>query len=432
VNITRLIVVFFVLAFLVLRGQKEARCGGFAIAEQTAIGIGQANAITAGVEDPSAVYANPAALGEIDGNQIMGSLNYINTISSVKNSGRKSKNVHDDDFLPNIFANYHIPRSDFSLGIGTYAPFGLATNYNGNSFTRFAAIRTELKTIYVTPAVAWNPSRYFSVGGGMSFVHSSAALSRAIYLGAPGIGEGKLRITDTDDAYGYNIGILVKPTDKLKFGITYRSRVALKYSNANVKFRDAELTGGNITTTHASGIDVPIPPVVNAGLQWQITPKWAAELDYNFTRWSEFKHLKARFDSSLPALGGLVPITGFLLQQDWRDTSSLRLGTKYKLNRTFELRGGLTLDQTPIPNRTLSPAIPGADILTLNGGVGYSWRKLNIDLAYMAVFYKTRKLTNNSLETGNNAAALPYPGVPGPDRYETFQNFVSIVLRYRF
>jgi len=92
----------------------------------------------------------------------------------------------------------------------------------------------------------------------------------------------------------------------------------------------------------------------------------------------------------------------------------------------------MALDETPIPSSTLNPAIPGADILTLNGGVGYTWESLSVDLGYMAIFYKTRRVTNNSLETGNNPAALPFSGVPGGDKYETFQNFVSMHLRYRF
>jgi long-subunit fatty acid transport protein len=90
------------------------------------------------------------------------------------------------------------------------------------------------------------------------------------------------------------------------------------------------------------------------------------------------------------------------------------------------------LDQTPIPSSTLSPAIPGANILTINGGLGYSWRNFNFDFGYMAVFYKTRKVTNNALETGNDPNALPFPGLGPRDTYETFHNFVALNLRYRF
>ena len=74
-------------------------------------------AATAGVDDPSAVYVNPAALTQIDGNQIISGVTYVNTISSVRNSGVTSRNLHDDDFLPNLFANYHLDNSNVSFGI---------------------------------------------------------------------------------------------------------------------------------------------------------------------------------------------------------------------------------------------------------------------------------------------------------------------------
>src|SRR5215475_10680801 len=156
--------------------------GGYMISHQTARGLGLSNAMTAGVNDASAVYYNPGALSEVDGDSLLGSASYVNIINSVENSNRKSKNKHDHNFLASFFANYHIPSTDLTLGIGTYAPFGLATEYDADAFTRFAAIDTQLKTIYVTPALSWNPSNYFSVGVGWSFVHASAAFSRALCL----------------------------------------------------------------------------------------------------------------------------------------------------------------------------------------------------------------------------------------------------------
>ena len=47
--------------------------------------------------------------------------------------------------------------------------------------------------------------------------------------------EGTVRITDTADAFAYNLGLLVKPTDNLKFGFSYRSRVDLRFDNADAK-----------------------------------------------------------------------------------------------------------------------------------------------------------------------------------------------------
>jgi len=413
---------------------QQAVAGGYIIPHQTARGLALSNAVTAGVNDASAVYYNPAALSEVQGENLLGSGTYVNLQNSVENSGRKSTNKHDDNFLASFFANYHIPGSDFTLGIGTYAPFGLVTKYDSDAFTRFAAINTELKTIYVTPALSWNPSNYFSLGAGLSFVHASAAFSRALCLDpisfcTQPLGlEGTVRLTDTANAFAYNLGLLVKPTDNLKFGFSYRSRVDLRFDNADAKFRGSF----SIPTVKANVSPLPLPPVIDVGLFWQITPTWGAEFVYEYTRWSEFQNFTVTLSPTPIFLPLGVPIPGFKLPEDWRNTSTIRFGSYYALNKNWELRGGMALEQTPIPNRTLSPAIPDANKLTLNAGVGYKWEKFSVDLGYMAVFYKTRRVTNDELEGLPATAPLFYAGAPGKDKYQTFVNFVTFSIGYRF
>ena len=413
---------------------QQAVAGGYIIPHQTARGLALSNAVTAGVNDASAVYYNPAALSEVQGENLLGSGTYVNLQNSVENSGRKSTNKHDDNFLASFFANYHIPGSDFTLGIGTYAPFGLVTKYDSDAFTRFAAINTELKTIYVTPALSWNPSNYFSLGAGLSFVHASAAFSRALCLDpisfcTQPLGlEGTVRLTDTANAFAYNLGLLVKPTDNLKFGFSYRSRVDLRFDNADAKFRGSF----SIPTVKANVSPLPLPPVIDVGLFWQITPTWGAEFVYEYTRWSEFQNFAVTLSPTPIFLPLGVPIPGFKLPEDWRNTSTIRFGSYYALNKNWELRGGMALEQTPVPNKTLSPAIPDANKLTLNAGVGYKWEKFSVDLGYMAVFYKTRRVTNDELEGLPATAPLFYAGAPGKDKYQTFVNFVTFSIGYRF
>jgi long-chain fatty acid transport protein len=222
--------------------------------------------------------------------------------------------------------------------------------------------------------------------------------------------------------------LLVKPTDNLKFGFSYRSRVDLRFDNADAKF------GGTFSTStvKADVRPLPLPPVINVGLFWQIIPTWGAEFVYEYTRWSEFKNFTANFSPTPIFLPLGAPIAGFQLPQDWKNTSTLRLGSYYALNKNWELRGGMTVEQTPIPNKTLNPSIPDADKLTLNAGVGYKWEKFSVDLGYMAVFYKTRRVNNDELEGLPATSPLFYAGAPGKDKYQTFVNFVTFSIGYRF
>ena len=412
---------------LLVASLGNAIAGGYAIPHQTAKAVGLANAVTAGVDDPSAVYVNPAALTEIEGNQVLGGTTYINTVSSVSNSGRRSVNKHDDSFIPTFFANYHVPETDFTLGFGSYSPFGLATSYDEDTITRFAAIRSELKPFYLNWAAAWRASDLISIGAGASFVRGSATLTRAIFLGTPT--DARARITGTDQTFAYNFGLLVKPLDTIKVGLTYRGRTYLDFEGANVKFADFDGTPTN--TKVSEGGSLVLPAVVSTGIYWQATPRWSLEFVYDWTKWDDFENFKTTFATSLPALGGAVPITGLFLDAKWKNTSTLRLGTLLHLNESWDLMAGITADETPIPGKTLNPNIPGADILTVNGGASYTWRKLQLTVGYMAVFYKTRSVRNNVLEASAPPPLTP-PFTPGRDKYETFNNFVSLNIRYRF
>jgi len=424
------------IAILICHGAATVIAGGFIIPHQTARGLALSNALIAGIDDASATYYNPSALSEISGNNLMVNGVYINAVNSVENSERDAVNKHDDNLIASMFANYHIPGTDFTVGIGTYSPFGLATTYD-RDFTRFAANRSELKTIFVTPSLAWRPSKYFSVGAGLSYVHASGLFSRSLCLDAipidgcatpGGTFEGKIRVTDTANAFTYNLGLLVKPVETIKLGLTYRGRTDIRFDSADAKL------GGSFTASKVKADVRPIalPPLINAGVFWQMNPQWSAELVYEFTRWSEFKS----FNASLSPVPGFIPLGGFpvasfSLPQKWKDTSTVRLGGSYKITPNWVLRSGLAVEETPVPSSTLNPAIPGGDILTLNAGVGYKWERVILELGYMAVFYKTRKVTNGELE-GLPATGVPYSGAPGSDKYRTFNNFFAATVNYRF
>jgi long-chain fatty acid transport protein len=309
-------------------------------------------------------------------------------------------------------------------------------------FTRFAAQRTELKTIFVTPALSWHPSKHFSavlvqLCSLIRSLHSSRLFRAAGYpdpiTGATGctvpggLLEGRLRLTDTANAFTYNLGLLGKPTDNVKIGFSYRARTDLIFDNADVKFGGDGFAANR--SIKASVRPIPLPPVIDVGLFWQINRSWGAEFVYEHARWSEFKRFTALFPTTTVFLG--TPIPGFNLPEKWKDTSTLRLGSYYLLNKNWEVRGGMALGETPIPNRTLNPAIPGADQLSLNGGLGYKLGSLSVDLGYAAVIYKTRRITNIELE-GLPATGVPFTGAPGKDKHETFNNFVSLSFGYRF
>ncbi len=422
----------------------EALAGGYAIPQQTAKAVGMSNAMTAGVNDPSAVYYNPAALTEIDGNQLLGTFSYINVQSNVQNSDTtfksdtKSINRQEHNFVPTFFGNFHIPESKFTLGLGFYTPFGLSVDYDENSFTRYAITEAELSPYYINGAIGWRPFDMIAIGAGVSYVGASTTLSRAIYLdrvlGFPGpsSSDARAEINGRTETATFNLGLLFKyPNLPLKFGITYRGRAFLDLDGSNVKFQDAAILGGTEFRTKVSKGSLVLPTVVSAGINWQINPKWSLEFVYDWTKWNDLERLQITFEDPLPAAGGAVPIPSLTVSTDWKNTSTLRLGTLYHLNKSWDLMAGLLIEETPIPSETLGPLSPGADLLSVTGGASYTWKKLKITFSYMAVFYENRTVENDILEA-EAPPVLTQPFTGGSDKYETFNNFVSLSVKYRF
>jgi len=425
------------LAFLLLT-VGESLAGGYAIPQQTAKGVGLANALTAGVNDPSAVYYNPAALTEISGNQLLGTFSYINVQSNVQNSDRKSINRQAHNFVPTFFANFHIPESKFTLGFGVYTPFGLSVDYDKDAFTRYAINEGKLSSYYINWAIGWSPSDIISIGAGVSYVGASATFSRAIYLDSvlgPGVGalsDASAKVNGRTQTATFNLGLLLKhPKIPLKFGLTYRGRAFLNLKDSDVSFQDSATLGGTPFRTKVSDGSIVLPTVVSAGINWQITPKWSLEFVYDWTKWNDLQRLRLTFEDDLPAAAGFVPIPELTVSANWKNTSTLRLGTLFHLNKSWDLMAGLLIEETPIPSETLGPLIPGADLLSVTGGASYNWRDWKLTLSYMAVFYEYRTVQNDILEAEQTAIPAQ-PFTPGSDKYETFNNFVSLSLKYRF
>src|SRR5258706_779381 len=284
--------------FVIIFAPAGAWAGGYYIPHQTARGVGLSNALTGGVDDPSAVYYNPAALGEVEGNQLLLSGSYINVVSSVESGGERAGNSGRHNLTGSLFGNYHVPGTDLNLGLGIYSPFGLATSYSAD-FTRFAAHDSQLKTYYLTPALSWDPSPYFSVGGGASYIHASALLSRSLcfdpVFGCTGPTffprEEKIRLKDTDNTYGFNVGALLKPIEKIKIGFSYRGQADLHFDNARARLK------GDFgpLNTRADVRPIPLPWILNVGLFYQITPASGAELVYERQGWSKFKDITVKF-----------------------------------------------------------------------------------------------------------------------------------------
>ncbi len=142
---------FLILLFLV---PAQLLASGFVVYNQDAKADGMATAVTSSIDNPSAVFYNPALLTDqpgfgvsISDTMIMADRSFKDSATGVTTDAKKQTN-----HVPSLFAKY--TRDRWSVGIGIYNPFGLSNDWGNTWVGRYSATYSELKALFVTPTVA--------------------------------------------------------------------------------------------------------------------------------------------------------------------------------------------------------------------------------------------------------------------------------------
>ena len=218
------------------------------------------------------------------------------------------------------------------------------------------------------------------------------------------------------DGWGYNLGMLVKLTEKNTLGVSFRSPVKIHYEG------DADFTipAGSplVLPDTPAQTDITMPALASIGIANTSIPNLTLEFDLQWTGWSSIKTLNLDFAD--PA------VTDFSAAKNWNDVLALRFGGEYRLNNTMALRLGYVYDPTPVPGATMDTLVPDADRQDFSAGFGYNFGNLTLDIAYMAIVLKDRKV--------DNVQNTDIPGIQYRLRgtFETLAHLAGVSVSYRF
>ena len=173
---------------------SQALAGGFALNEQSASAMGTAFAgRSSSALDASTVFGNPAGMSYLD-EQVSGGMALIKANSDISHASSNFTGSNQGDMVPlaAIPFGYYVKPLDenWHFGLGVYAPFGLATEYENNYQGR--GLQHDAEVIAVAPVVAadlelavWNkPRRRINGAGECAFgmVGRDAAAERPLLV----------------------------------------------------------------------------------------------------------------------------------------------------------------------------------------------------------------------------------------------------------
>ena len=420
----------------------------FALQENSGSGIGNAFAGgAASAEDVSTIWSNPAGLARFTSPQIAAAVHAVTPTFKFRDEGSlpaafqplggTGGDAGSTNVIPNLYVGIPI-NAQLAFGIGLNAPFGLKTEYDDNWLGRFQAVKSDIRTINVNPALSWRVNNQFSVGIGVNWqrvdaeltskVNYSGALAQAagvavqngqlpasllpaVLLANPLGLESNVKIEGDDSAWGWNIGFLWEPTPQTRVGGHYRS--AIKYHvSADANFDNPSLPstlppalapvfgllaqGVNGTRLFNSGVtaDIKLPDIANLSIFHRLNDRWDVMGDVQFTRWSTFKEL--RF---VRTTGGELPVTPENFKDAWR----VSVGATYHWNDAWSFRGGLAYDQTPVNTTDRTPRLPDESRAWIAVGAQYRFnRNLALDAGFVYIPVDKPDINQNAGSTAAN------------------------------
>ena len=399
-----------------------AQAAGFALAEQSASGLGNAFAgMAARADDPSTQYYNPATMVfmkkgtqlTVVGNVIAPRMTLDSASANAPLVGSVSGNGGGNAGVVAIIPNFYIKtdlNDSVAFGVGVTTPFGLSTKYNDGWMGRYIALESKVETINVNPAAAWKINERFSVGGGVSVQYMRAKLTNAIdtgticaahstTCGTPGNAatDSSVMLKGDDISVGFNLGTVFKPDDQTTLGVAYRSKIQQNLRGTatftrSALFNSSPLGGTQLFTQSGMGTQLNLPENIEFSGAFQASPKLELLAGGTWTNWSRFKDLNINFDTPAAAAGSATSTTS----ENWNNSWRYSVGTNYKYSSSVVLRTGVSYDQTAIPDsQHRTPRIPDQSRTWLAFGAGWTLSPKNtLDAGYTHLFMKNAATSN--------------------------------------
>ncbi|HSO05600.1 MAG TPA: porin [Pelomicrobium sp.] len=382
-----------------------AWASGFQLLEQNASQLGNAYSGTAAAaEDASTIYFNPAGMAYLKGRDFAFSLNAIKPSSKFSDRGSSyatpagplpvgvtppglpplagnGGDAGDWALLPAIYYAHAID-TKWSLGIGINAPFGLKTEYDTPWVGQFQGIKSELKTLAITPTVSYKASPDFAIGFGLRAQKADAELTNQGFTGSV------TKLEGDDWGYGFSLGVLWQATPATRVGAAYQSRISYDIQG-DVQGSDILAATGGATSILGATADLTLPDILTFSVAHELNPKWDLLADIAWTNWSEFEELRV-----IGPTGATLTVT----PQNWDDTWRFAVGANYKYSSALKFRFGVAYDETPTSDAFRTVRIPDESRWWLAIGVQYKMSPNSaIDVGYTHIFVDDPKIDKTEL-----------------------------------
>ena len=231
--------------------------------------------MVARANDAGTVFSNPAGMTRFDKPEMMaggiGVFIPADFDTGPNNTADGSSRGINKRIVPAGSFAYVRPLSDkLKVGVSAHNYVGLALDWDDSWIERYSSVNVAVLAPQVQPTVAYKLNDWLSVGAGAALTLGYMKDKMRVESIPPGGDDGKLRISDTDFAVQYNLGVMLEPWEHTRIGIRYLTETDLDFEDS------PDISGvtlpplppGTSLTSPADGLDLGIkmPQQVNAAI----------------------------------------------------------------------------------------------------------------------------------------------------------------------
>lgn len=397
-----------------------AFAGGFEINEHNSRAMGMGGAFTAVANDASAIYFNAAGLNQLKGFHLLVGTTLIAPSFSFQGVAPEANQYEGETqyFFPIHFYASYAASEDLSFGLGFTTPFGLGTKWDENWVGKYLAIETNLQTFILTPVVAYRVLDNLSVSAGFVYSFANVKITRK---SSQGVFPGDAFVTldgKDNSAFGYNFGLLYKPTNELSFGASFHSEIKYTFDGTAKTVGASQLMAVNQLPNGDVQAELTTPMYFNIGAAYKAMDNLTLSAEYQYIGWSSYDTLRVNFnDGKYPNIAS---------PRLYKNSFIIRFGAEYVMDNGLSIQAGLYYDKMPVETQMLNPTLPEANRLGTSFGIGYKIsNQLSVNASYLNIYSK--KLAVNNSEEMYTGGIAPFNGV-----YKAGANLGSLSLSYNF
>ncbi|WP_297509618.1 outer membrane protein transport protein [uncultured Caulobacter sp.] len=401
-------------ALVALAAASQASASAFYLQEQSVRGTGRAYSGEVADKGVGSLWWNPASIAGIERSEGYFGLNLIQVNSKVVNDGSTitrpippaglttpvggagtAFDPINDGVVPNLGGAFRI-NDRLSLGVSVAAPYNFTTEYNPDAWTRYDALKSQLRTVNVDGVVAYRVNDMIDLGVGVTALYADAKLTNALPNISPLQPDGTQSLKGDGWAYGYTVGAQIHPSQRFTIGASYRSKIDQKLKGTvAVAGLLAPIPAANNFSVDGQA-RISLPWIANVGARWMVNDQWTLNGSVSRVGWSEFDAIRVNFPGSATA----VP-------QNYKDVTTYAVGVDFQASPRLTLRTGVQYDPTPTPDVGRTARVPDGDRMMYAAGATWAATdNLKLDAAISYISFDNARINRTDVTATGSTVRL--------------------------